>query len=466
MQHVLLYNCHVITPKRRSPITALLIKNGIIEEMFSSTIPRIGTAERINLRGNFLVPGFTDSHTHLVSRGVEVQRTDLEQCTSLHECLERLHAALPENDLVFGVNMDDSTWTAQDKDKLCRGVLDALSGTKPIIVRRICGHYAVVNAQALKRIPAGWRVVHRSTGRLYEDSALNLDELFPPSDEMLEKAVDLGIAEALSKGITSVHEITEPQRFRLLQRMKQRHTLSIRFAVYIKLKYFEDCLGAGLSSNLGDDELKFAGIKVYLDGSIGARTAAVSKPYCHSKTRGMLLLTTAHVQRIVERAEDNGIQLMIHAIGDRAVEQALTVFERTIAKRNPLRHRLEHIELITEKQVKTMARLNIIASVQPNFVRRYQQPGGLYEQYLGNRFPMLNPFKKLTEHGVKVLFGSDGIPLGPLYGIHGAILHPSPYERLTRHEALNMYTTEPCFATFDESRKGTIARGRCADLVV
>lgn len=468
MKPTLLYNAHFIAPQKNvHNTTAIVINNGIIEEMFSAGKKLPTGVKHMNLKGNYIIPGFIDCHTHLISRGLELQRIDLGHCTSLRECLEQLRAAaLRDDNLVFGSNWDECTWPAGDKDRLTKEILDKISKKKPVIMRRVCGHFAVVNTRALECIPRHWRVIDRKNGFLYEDVVDNLHEIFKSSKALLEKAIDLATAEAHAHGITTVHEIATPGRFRLLQEVKRRKRLRLRYTVYIPREYIHEVVTSGLSSCLGDDVLKFGGIKMYIDGAIGAKTAAVSKPYEQTRSQGMLLMSMKRLKKIIEIAEHNGMQLMIHSIGDRSTHHVVKTFEGSLKKNNRLRHRLEHVEILDAYSIHAMARLNMIASMQPNFVRRWQQPGGMYEQYLGKRYRDMNCFKKLLSHGIRIVFGSDCMPLGPLYGIQGAVDHPFRAGRLTPREAIRCYTSEAAYATFDEDKKGMIKRGAFADLVV
>jgi len=464
----ILCNGHFISFQRHPhPIHALLLNNGLIEKIYLHKERLPHHVKKIDLNGNYVAPGFIDSHTHLIARGIELQRIDLEGCRSLDNCLERLRSGLhKEDEVVFGSNWDESAWDTPQLDILNRYTLDKISKRRPVIMRRICGHFAVVNTKALQLIPKKWKIINRKNGHLYEDAALNLDRIFPIGNSGLERAIELGSAEATAKGITSIHEITNPQRFRLLHKVHRNRGLKIRCAAYIKSQYLEDILASGMSSGFGNEMLRFAGIKVYLDGSVGARTAAFKQFYEKMRTRGMILLSIQELGTIIKTANDNGIQLMIHAIGDRAVAHALKAFKKHISKSNPLRHRLEHVEKLDSSSIRHMAEMNMVASMQPNFVKRWQQPGGLYEQYLGKRYKEMNCFRRLLEAGIKVIFGSDCMPLGPLYGIQGALTHPFPCGRLDPIDAFRLYTQEPAFATFEEDKKGAIEAGRFADLVV
>ncbi|MBA7635651.1 N-substituted formamide deformylase [subsurface metagenome] len=192
----------------------------------------------------------------------------------------------------------------------------------------------------------------------------------------------------------------------------------------------------------------------------------MTKPYNYSRTKGKILITIRKLENIIRKAEDNSIQLMIHSIGDRTTDTISRVFERNIDKENPLRHRLEHIEILNTSSMRKIAKMNLIVSMQPNFVRRWQKPGGMYEQYLGKRYREMNCFKKLLDSGIRVIFGSDCMPLGPLYGIQGALEHPFSCGRLSTCAAFRAYTKDGAYATFDENKKGTIDTNKLADLVV
>ncbi len=468
MEPLILRNANFITFEKQTPaIQAILLNNGLVEKVYSkeSLLPR--NIKSVDLKDNYVLPGFIDSHTHLIARGIELQRIDLEKCTSLNDCLEKLRSALHEDsDILFGSNWDENSWERFETKLLTKQTLDTISKQKPIIMRRICGHFAVVNSKALSLIPKNWQNVNRKNGHLYENFAHNLNQIFKPSATMLEKAIALGTKEAMKKGITSVQEITNPRRFRFLQAAEKKNRLTIRFAVYLGLTHFHDVLQSGMSSGLGNDFLKFAGIKIYLDGSIGARTAAMRNPYKHWRTRGKILFSMHRLRSVLKAAENHSIQLMVHSIGDRATTEALKVFEKAGDTGNRLRHRLEHVEVVDNAAIRKMAQMNLIVSMQPNFVRRWQMPGGMYERYFAKRYRTMNCFKALLNAGIKVVFGSDCMPLGPLYGIRGAVEHPSPRERLTPLEALKMYTREAAYATFEENNKGTIRTGKYADLVV
>lgn len=456
-------NCVDFARRRIEPCT-LFIERGVIVKKMDGRNCRIRSIPTVDLGGQYVIPGFIDGHTHLVPEGIGMQRLDLGRCRSLDKCFQKITANIGKSEFVFASSWDETTWRRGRVTELDRTALDRLSTTTPIIMRRVCGHCAVVNTAALRRIPDHWKIVDRKRGYLYENVALNLNEIFVPGEDMLVKAVRLATTKALRLGITSVHEISQPRYLRVLQ--KERNRLNVRFSVYLTEKHHEHAVQTGLRSGFGDDWIRFAGTKVFIDGSLGARTAALARPYAGSRMRGNILMPMSRLRRIVRSAEDCGVQLMIHSIGDRATEATLQVLKDNIARQNQLRHRLEHLELLSREAIDDLRRFNIIASMQPNFVRRWQHQGSLYEKVIGERYLGMNCFRSILESGVRVVFGSDCMPLGPLYGIEGAVLHPSSCGRLDTATAFRLYTEAGAYATFDETRKGKLQAGYLADLVV
>ncbi|MEO0122575.1 MAG: amidohydrolase [candidate division WOR-3 bacterium] len=472
MSFILLKNCNFVNLKKNKVNKCdILITNGRISKIISNPTD----AEKLDkflhrnfvdfkifdIKNNYLISGFADSHTHLLAHGIELQRVDLSKCFSLDECIEKLKME-KEREIIFGVNWDESLWKKGKKNELNRKILDKISKNKPVVMRRVCGHFAVCNTRALDFISKEWKIVDRENGWLYEDAALYLNRIFKPNFEMYKKGLELATRHALSLGITSIHEITDINGFKIYQLLKKQ--IKLRVALYITTDILP-LIGMGIQSNFGNDFLKFSGLKIFMDGSIGAQTAAIRTPYKNSRNRGKILVSEKNLLNLVRMAESNSIQLMIHSIGDRSTDLVLKVFKQIGIRKNQLRHRLEHIEILHSKQIKEISKLNLIASMQPNFLR-WQFPDNMYEKALGLRFKGMNCFKKIKKAGIKLIFGSDCMPLGPLYGIKLAVNHPFYESRLSPAEAITLYTQSPPFATFDENNKGMIEEGKFADIVV
>ncbi|MEO0192659.1 MAG: amidohydrolase family protein, partial [candidate division WOR-3 bacterium] len=195
----------------------------------------------------------------------------------------------------------------------------------------------------------------------------------------------------------------------------------------------------GIRTGFGG-RLRIGGVKVFLDGSIGARTARFKRPYADTRGRGVLTCTPDDLAAILKTASAAGIRVLTHAIGDEAIEMALSVYRETIDPGNPMGHTIEHAEAISQKGLDMAAEMGVVLSVQPNFLQ-WQAPGGLYEKALGRRRARsLNPFRRMLGRGARVLFGSDSMPPGPQYGIGLAINHPNPDERIEPLQALALYS--------------------------
>jgi len=442
----------------------LFISDGIITDIRYNMTKPTGDFKRIDLKGTYTIPGFIDSHTHLLGHGIELQRVGLNNCHSPEDCLEKLRSNLDESaENLFGVNWDESNWTSGKKQDIDKKALDGISKKIPVIMRRVCGHFAIGNTKALSCISNNWRIVDRHKGYLYEDAALYLNEIFRPSENMLTKGLELAMDEALSLGITSIHEIiTIPRGFEIYQKLKKK----LKVSVYLRIKHIDEVISTGITSGFGDENLKFSGLKLFLDGSIGAMTAALTKYYPNTRNKGKLLVTKKDLVGIVRKAEKNGLQLMTHSIGDRATGLLLEAYDDIGLKENRLRHRIEHLEIAGEHLMKKIAGKNLLVSMQPNFVRQWQKPGGMYEKYLGSGYRSMNSFRKAANAGIRLMFGSDGMPMGPLYGIAGAVNHPSASEKLSPAQAFYYYTAGGAYGTFDDNIKGEIGVGMLADLVV
>jgi predicted amidohydrolase YtcJ len=206
---------------------------------------------------------------------------------------------------------------------------------------------------------------------------------------------------------------------------------------------------------------------LFLDGSLGARTAWLRQPYADAPdTRGTPLFTPVALQAIAERAHARGLQLMVHAIGDAALDLALDALEPVAAGGNPLRHRLEHVEVTPSDLVARLAQSAVWVCAQPNFAARWSQPGGMNAQRLGARLAHCNAYRSLHEAGVPIGFGSDTMPLGPALGLRGAVLNPVATERLAVDRALRAYTEMAAALVHGEHRHGRIAPGLAADFAL
>jgi predicted amidohydrolase YtcJ len=477
---LVVFNGNIITmdPKRPTA-TAIAVKSykiltvGVDDEVMDL----IPDAKRvIDLGGKTVVPGFIDAHTHLTSSGVKAAHVQLGKVGSVEEAVQFLRNAAPKypkGEWILGYDWDESEW---EKKRFIEGKdLDPISKDHPIMVTRVCGHLATVNKLGLKKlgIPLDQEGVQKDKMGRPTGVLKDIDEVWEkvrPAGEQIQEGVKVGNKIANEKGITTAVDNAAEGNLRHIREVEMKHELSTRMIVNIPVEQIDLMTSLGLTSGMGSPMVRIGGVKIFTDGSIGAKTAYISKGYKDEpKNKGRLLFPQKEYAEIVRKAVANNIQTVTHAIGDEAIEMVISTFENLDDKsmlRNQ-RHRIEHAELISEYQIRRAVGLGLILSMQPNFVGRWQQKGGLYD----NRFDAetvrgMNMFRVALDNGARLCFGSDGMPYGPLYGIWSAVTHHNERVRLTVEEALRCYTLESAYSVFQENTLGSLNVGKRADFVV
>ena len=445
---------------------------------------RVGTARAVgrlvgvetdvvDLEGQVVLPGFVDAHTHLTTTGRYLVHADLRGAAGPAACADRLRAsaanASTAGDWVLGFGFDESRWDV--RRYLTRGDLDAVSEARPVAAFREDMHVAAVNTAALDRLgdalPEGDVRTEggEPTGVLVEGAVEAVYRAVEPGREATAALIRAAQDAANRRGVTGVHDMVRrshaPAVYRALERAGE---LTLR----VRLNYWADHLDAleevGLSTNDGSALVRVGAVKTYTDGSLGGRTAKLAEPFADGEGTGQWVVPPEELMALVDRAADAGRQVAAHAIGDAAVDAALDAFGHTDDP-GAARHRVEHAELADEAAIERFAELGVVASVQPNFLK-WAGPGGLYEQRLGpERGASTNRYRDLLDAGVPLAFGSDGMPLDPLFGVHQAVNHPAEDQQITVTEALRAYTRGSAYAGFDEGRLGPLEAGKRADLV-
>ncbi len=427
--------------------------------------------QTLELEGATVLPGFIDAHTHAARLGELHFRADLSGLPRRHAAVEILSQRAertPAGGWVIGWNWDESEW---EDGSLRPADLEAVSQDHPVMARRVCGHKAVVNEAGLEALdlPEGTPGLvqddGRPTGLLTEDAADLAWERCAPAYDTCVKGLRQESRGLAALGITHVADTAGPRDIQLLTRGAQEGFFLQRSAMYVR-EALLDALETLKLGQLSGPGCSLSGVKIYTDGSIGARTAAVTEAYRDEATTGMLLRDAKSVAATARRAQALGLQVKAHAIGDRAIQAVLDGLQDAGIDRRA-RPRIEHAEMVTEEQLGTMAERGVIACFQPNFIGNWQGDGGLYDQALGEaRRRAMNPLKSALDAGVKVAFGSDGMPYGPLYGIRCATEHPDPTERLSVSQAIRAYTRDAAFALGVEETRGILRPGAVGDAVV
>ncbi|MGQ9519406.1 MAG: amidohydrolase family protein [Candidatus Fervidibacter sp.] len=422
-----------------------------------------------------VLPGFIDAHMHPVSMGLKRLRLDLSEIKSLHRLLQVVREAAetlqPSSRFLIGYDWDESSFE-DERRYPTRWDLDKVAPDVPIALRRIDGHIWVVNTKALQLLdlpkdhPFVFKTEGQPNGLIANDAIRFLEPFIEPTLAEKRQALHIASEIALEHGVTTVADLYAD--LEVYESAVNDNDLTVRFVCCVPPATAYQS-GGPMNWSIDKESCEAKFVKLFLDGSIGARTAALREPYKDDPNEiGRLLLRDRAVEGLMLEFNEMGWQLAIHAIGDLAIDQAIEAlrFVRTEGKRF-LRHRLEHIELLRPEHIGWLKKLNLVASMQPNFVARWQQENGLYEIRLGReRAKKMNPLGSVLKSNIPLAFGSDGMPFGPIYGILGALTHPDPNERLSLRQALLAYTFGSALACSIESQVGTIAPGKIADFVV
>jgi predicted amidohydrolase YtcJ len=495
---LILYNAKIYTLDEAQPnATALAIQSGRIIAVGSDfeVLSHYGRgALRREMGGAVIWPGLTDAHIHLQNYALGLAKVDCETATR-EECLRRVAErarVTPPGAWILGHGWNQNLWpegfgTAAD--------LDAVSAGHPVYLTAKSLHAAWANSAALAAAgvnehtpdpPDGRLERHasgRPTGILFEGAVRLIEKVIPrPSVEEIAAAIEASQTSLWSMGVTAVHDFDRRDCFAALQQLRERGRLHLRVLKSIPLEDLPHAVELGLRSGLGDDLLRVGGVKIFADGALGPRTAAMLQPYeGEDSYTGMLMLDAEEILAHGRAAVETGLSLAIHAIGDRANHEVLEAFAQLRAyerERNlpPLRHRIEHVQVIHPHDLGRLARLGIIASMQPLHATSDMV---MAERHWGERAKLSYAWRSLLDQGTKMAFGSDApveVP-NPFWGLHAAVTRRSrdgspgeegwmPEQRIRLDEALRAYTIGAAYAAGWEDRAGRLAPGYFADLLV
>ncbi len=433
---------------------------------------------RIDVGGRVVVPGFIDAHAHLGDAAGEIGWTDLAGTRSLEEAVERLRKAASgkaPGEWTVGTGWDEAKWP--ERRYLTREDLDRVSRDHPVVARRVDCHMGSLNSQALALAQdlAGTRGFEadapgRPTGILKEDAFAAFHQRFGAGESGIARGLAAAARMAHRLGVTSIHDVVNLPAWRAYQHARRAGRLRLRVYAMPRDNLLPSLSAAGMMTGLGDAWLRLGAIKVFSDGSLGAYTAALRDDYVgRPGDRGMLVHSPRELRKILETAHRAGFQTATHALGDRAIHETLAALEEIQAAepRNEARHRIEHYELPDEDVLRRTRAAGLVVCCQPNFVGQWSGPGDVYETRLGReRASGNNPYRLVLRHGIPLAFGSDGMPYGPLYGIHSAVNGFFEDQRISPEDAVRAYTAGGAYASFEEDGKGTLEPGKLADFAV
>jgi hypothetical protein len=451
----------------------------------------------IDLKGKRVVPGFNDAHVHFYTGGSQVAGVQLRDARSEREFAERIGrfaAKTPRGRWITGGNWDHENWTPSRLPT--RQLIDAVTPDHPVFVNRLDGHMALANSLALKmagitretKDPPGGEIVRDERGEptgVLKDAAMGaVRRVMPePSAAEREEALKAAMRYAAQNGVTSVQDMSaSPEILASYQQLLRRGELTVRVYAHQPLPSWERLARIGIRAAFGDERLKIGGLKGFADGSLGSTTALFFEPYRDDpKTAGLPadeMIPESKMRANIAGADRAGLQVAVHAIGDKANFLILEMFEAAAKKNGPRdrRFRIEHAQHLRMQDIPRFAKLGVIASMQPyhaiddgRWAWKRVGPEVLRGTYA---------FRSLLDAGVHLAFGSDWYvaPMEPLMGIYAAVTRRTldgknpegwiPQQKITVAEAVRAFTWGPAFASFEEHIKGTIEAGKLADLAV
>ena len=435
---------------------------------------------RFDHREALVTPGFVDGHTHFAMWALARRRVRLAGAATRAEAVARVAAGAPSQGWVVGHGWDANGW-AEPPDRHALDVVHA----SPVYLDSVDVHAAWVNSAALAvaRItrqtpdPPGGRIVRDANG---EPTGLLLERAVelvsravpPPSSEILDDAMRDAQAEAHRLGVTGIHDVEDERAWRSFRRLEEAGDLRLRVLFHPPISSLPDLVRRGARSGAGTPWLGMGGVKLFLDGSLGSRTAWMLQPYEGSRDRGMPVAGEAEARDAMRTAAANGIAVTVHAIGDAAVRRALDLLEGL--PRAALPHRIEHLQCVDPADLKRAARAGVVASMQPAHLLT-DIP--LVDRHWGARGRGAYAFRSLLQRGTAVVFGSD-VPVAsidPREGVYAALERKAvdgtpprgwrAEEKIGFDDVVRGYTVAAAYAAGTGRRLGRLVPGAEADLV-
>ena len=451
----------------------------------------------IDLHGKLALPGFIDSHTHFIDGGFQLLSVDLRSAKTQAEFRRRIEAyarKIGPGRWILGGDWDHENWPGAPLPT--KELIDAATPDNPVSVERLDGHMVLANTLALRKAgitkdtpdpPGGLIVRDKSTGEptgVLKDAAVGLvSKIIPePTEAEMSEALDAAMKEAAAHGVTSVADITPWNQWPVYRRYRDAGKLTVHVYSRTPLRTWERQRDFVQRFSPGDSWLTLGGFKAFMDGSLGSTTAYFFQPYNDAPdTHGLMADDNQPEGTMRDRilaADAAGLQVSVHAIGDRANHLVLNYFEDAAKENGPRdrRDRIEHAQHLQASDIPRFGKLGVIASMQPYHAI---DDGRWAEKRIGpERIKTTYAFRTLLDTGAKLAFGSDWpvAPLNPIEGIYAAVTrrtldnkHPEgwvPEQKITLDEALRAYTADAAFAEFAERDKGTLEPGKLADIVV
>ena len=491
-------NARVWTANPRQPWATGIAVSGdrILSVGSSAEIAKLAHANKsarlIDAGGGMVVPGFIDSHVHFVDGGFRLASVQLRDAKTPEEFVRRIKSyagTLPPGTWITGGDWDHQSWGGELPT---RAWIDSITPQNPVWIARLDGHMSLANSLTLRAAGVtrdtkdveGGTIVRDSNGEptgILKDNAQSYVYKVEPAAtaELNDRALAAAMNYVAAQGVTSVVNMGTFNDLATFERAHAAKKMITRIYAVTPIAQWERLRDTVAKKGRGDEWLRIGGLKGFVDGSLGSHTAAMFAPFLDSpKDSGFLVETEADLYTWASNGDKSGLQMIVHAIGDRAINTQLNIFERVAKENGPRdrRFRIEHAQHIAPADIPRFGKLGVIASMQPYHAI---DDGRWAEKVIGpERAKTTYAFRSLLDSKAKVVFGSDWFvaPPTPLEGIYAAVTRRTlddrnpdgwiPQQKITVEEALRAYTIDAAYGTFDETIKGSLERGKLADMVI
>lgn len=489
-------NARVWTGDARRPwADAVAVRGDRIAAVGSSAEIRkmsVASTRVIDAKGQMLVPGFEDAHVHFIDGGFRLASVQLRDAKTPAEFIARIKAfaaTMPKGAWITGGDWDHEQWGGTLPE---RGWIDSVTPDNPVWVNRLDGHMSLANSAALRAAGVtrathdveGGTIVRDASGEptgILKDNASSLvDERVPaPSAEQSDRALAAAMRYVAEQGVTSVHNMGTWDDLATFERAHAAGSMITRVYAVVPLATWARLADTVAARGHGDSWVRIGGLKGFVDGSLGSHTAAFLAPFTDAPNdSGLLVNTPEDLYDWTAHADKAALQVIVHAIGDRAIRMQLDIFTRVARENGPRdrRFRIEHAQHIAPADIPRFAELGVIASMQPYHAI---DDGRWAEKVIGpERVKTTYAFRSLRDSGARLAFGSDWFvaPPTPLEGIYAAVTRRTlddrnpggwvPEQKITVEDALRAYTIGGAYASFEEKDKGSIERGKLADFTL